>query len=119
MLNLYDSRRVQDALSYYLFRSNGEWKEDYETGKIKIQDQPSFLLADSVIGYTSKYGEKILENQYLSRAELKENAIRGNQILLYISSWYRECELSAVKNRAQIVYHYLDKDNEKMLKKNY
>lgn len=118
LLNLFNTKQIQELVSHYLIRREEEWEADLLTGKIGIRDQPSFSLAVPVLKQLNKLlVARISDKQHFSPAELQEMHKKSVKMIIYLYRWHREYDLSAVKNRVYIQGIPLQEDDNKQLKK--
>jgi hypothetical protein len=126
LLNLSKTTQIQEFVSNFLVRSEDEFEVDRLTGKIEIQNLPSFCLAPSIlksllpslVNHSRRLvSEWNINKGYFSPSELIETHKKLEEIILYAYRWLREIDLSAVKNRAHVLAAPLrEKDNEKLKK---
>lgn len=126
LLNLSKTIKIQELISPFLVRTEDEFEVDRLTGKIEIQNLPSFCLVPSVLKSLVPsvleqsrrlVGEGNFNKRYFSPSELIEDHRKLVEIILYTSRWFRECDLSAVKNRAYVPGAPLREKDSKTLKK--
>lgn len=118
LLNLSNTKQIQELVSHYLIRREEEWEVDLLTGKIGILDQPSFSLAVPVLKQLNKVlVARISNKQHFSLSELQEMHKKLVKMIIYLYRWHREYDLSAVKNRVYIQGIPLQEDDNKQLKK--
>lgn len=118
LLNLSNTKQIQELVSRYLIRREEEWEADLLTGKIGIRGQPSFSLAVPVLKQLNKLlVAKISDKQHVSPSELKEMYQKSVKMIIHIYRWNREYDLSAVKNRVFIHGIPLREDENEQLKK--
>ena len=114
LLDLSKAEQIQELVSYFLIRSEKEWEQNQLTGKIEIQNLPSFSLAPSVLSSSIQLSShRNSSRRHISPSELIENRKKSAEMVINTFRWLRERDLSAVKNRVSLPgYPFREKDNE-------
>lgn len=120
LLDLSKTRQIDELLFLYLTKKEEEWKADRVAGKTKIQNQPSFSFAWSVVTQSlpvlAERAERVYNKQYFSPSELQQIYRKLTEPILYMFRYLREYYLSAVKNRVYLPGYPLQEEEGKQLK---